>query len=107
MYRFDLISQSKVDFDDYPISKNTYSTNNILQLVKIQFKESDLGLILTNNHLFWHPNYDYERTRQFSILSEATKEFSKDCDFPIINGGGNYNTLIIISVKLIVLFNRF
>lgn len=54
----------------------SFRTKNIGSIVALQSKTSPtLGLVVGTTHLFWHPSYNYERTRQAGLLLRTTVKF--------------------------------
>ncbi|KAF9787345.1 Endonuclease/exonuclease/phosphatase [Thelephora terrestris] len=54
----------------------SFRTKNIGSLVALKSSDSEgNGLIVATTHLFWHPRYTYERTRQVAILLREVVKF--------------------------------
>lgn len=54
----------------------SFRTKNIGSLVALKSTDSEGdGLIIATTHLFWHPRYTYERTRQVAILLREVVKF--------------------------------
>jgi len=61
------------------LTRNTFKTRNIGLLVALQSRDQESeGLIVATTHLFWHPKYTYERTRQAAILLQEVVAFGID-----------------------------
>ena len=58
-------------------------------IVALQSIDSDnLGIIVSNCHLYWEPNYEYERIRQTCILIEKILKLNEKYNYSIILSGG-------------------
>ncbi|EGO01050.1 hypothetical protein SERLA73DRAFT_87448 [Serpula lacrymans var. lacrymans S7.3] len=57
----------------------SFKTRNIGSLVALKHLKGD-GVIIATTHLFWHPSYHYERTRQVGILVRETLKFQREYD---------------------------
>ncbi|KAK7064155.1 Endo/exonuclease/phosphatase domain-containing protein [Favolaschia claudopus] len=58
---------------------SSFRTRNIGSLVALKNLSCDgEGVIVGTTHLFWHPKYTYERTRQAGILVRETRKFRSD-----------------------------
>jgi len=84
---YSMVSDRVIYYDQYvpmdnsgrSLTKNTFRTRNIglLAAFKSLNQESE-GLIVATTHLFWHPKYTYERTRQVAILLHEVVAFRTD-----------------------------
>ncbi|OSX67455.1 hypothetical protein POSPLADRAFT_1042669 [Postia placenta MAD-698-R-SB12] len=55
---------------------SSFRTKNIASLVRLRRSGTmSEGLIVATTHLFWHPSYTYERTRQAGILLREVVKF--------------------------------
>ncbi|KZV77045.1 Endonuclease/exonuclease/phosphatase [Peniophora sp. CONT] len=69
---------SKVDskvlyYDDEP--GLSFRTRNIAHIVALRRVDSEDGIVVATTHLFWHPAYIYERSRQAALLQRTTRAF--------------------------------
>ncbi|KAF7347763.1 Endo/exonuclease/phosphatase domain-containing protein [Mycena venus] len=62
---------------------SSFRTKNIGSLVALKSltKEGE-GVVIGTTHLFWHPKYTYERTRQAGILIREIAKFRSDLQLP-------------------------
>ena len=60
-------------YDDEP--GLSFRTRNIAHIVALRRADSEEGVIVATTHLFWHPAYIYERSRQTALLQRATRAF--------------------------------
>ncbi|KAF9532016.1 Endonuclease/exonuclease/phosphatase [Crepidotus variabilis] len=69
-----------VDVDtDEPRRRSSFRTRNVANLVALKRNDhSRTGLIVATTHLFWHPRYTYERTRQVYIMFKETLAFREE-----------------------------
>lgn len=77
-------------------------TRNMGLVVALKENESDAGLIVVTTHLwvavsaladdrFWHPKFEYERTRQVIVLLRAVRRLQQEeglSDWPVVFAGG-------------------
>ncbi|KAG6897346.1 hypothetical protein C0992_002272 [Termitomyces sp. T32_za158] len=70
------------DGDDVARRGKSFYTKNIGSLVSLRSNAAGKteGVIVATTHLFWHPRYTYERTRQAGILVRETNDFRKGLD---------------------------
>ncbi|KAG6877637.1 hypothetical protein C0993_005346 [Termitomyces sp. T159_Od127] len=70
------------DGDDTARRGKSFDTKNIGSLISLQSNMAGKaeGVIVATTHLFWHPKYTYERTRQAGILVRETSNFRKGLD---------------------------
>lgn len=72
----------------------TRQTKNIGLILGLERKDDpSKGLVVATTHLFWHPQYSYERTRQALLLMRNVQSFKSQLDpkWPIIVAG-DFNT---------------
>lgn len=72
-------------YDDQPVKTEgthtetigkSFSTRNIGLIVGLQrLDHPGKGIVVATTHLFWHPRYTYERTRQAGILAREANNF--------------------------------
>ncbi|KAJ7487688.1 Endonuclease/exonuclease/phosphatase [Mycena galericulata] len=57
----------------------SFRTKNIGSLIALKNSAKDgEGVVIGTTHLFWHPRYEYERTRQAGILIREIVKFRSD-----------------------------
>lgn len=62
--------------DERARKASSFRTKNIgLILALKRSDEPDRAVVVATTHLFWHPKYTYERTRQALILTRSVCEF--------------------------------
>lgn len=85
---FQLIHSKQISYDEHPKWPISRKTNNV-GLIAVIRTSSHTGLFVATTHLFWHPAFVYERTRQTYILIEQCQQLRKelDLDYPIILSG--------------------
>ncbi|THH34136.1 hypothetical protein EUX98_g191 [Antrodiella citrinella] len=84
----ELYAQKQIPYDDHEVHPDapvttpfvkrcgsSFRTKNIANLVALKWKDSEDGVIVATTHLFWHPSYTYERTRQAAILLREVSRF--------------------------------
>ncbi|KAJ7783877.1 Endonuclease/exonuclease/phosphatase [Mycena maculata] len=58
---------------------STFKTRNIASLIALKnLSRGGEGVVIGTTHLFWHPRYTYERTRQAGILVREIVKFRSD-----------------------------
>ncbi|KAF7339397.1 Endo/exonuclease/phosphatase domain-containing protein [Mycena sanguinolenta] len=57
---------------------SSFRTRNIGSIVALKNMSNDDGVIVGTTHLFWHPKYTYERTRQAGILVREIVKFRSE-----------------------------
>ena len=67
-------------------------TRNIALIVALPFAEGDSGVVVATTHLFWHPRYEYERSRQAALLLHDLQKFVRESSevwktWPIVLAG--------------------
>ncbi|KAF8168012.1 Endonuclease/exonuclease/phosphatase [Crassisporium funariophilum] len=82
---YSLVADKLIFYDDQWVSVHeqgqartggTRKTRNVGLLVSLQSKTGEKeGLVVATTHLFWHPKYTYERTRQAGILVREVATF--------------------------------
>ncbi|KAF8807491.1 Endonuclease/exonuclease/phosphatase [Phlegmacium glaucopus] len=84
---FSMVSDRMIYYDQYvpmddagcSLTRNTFKTRNIGLVVALRsLNQENEGLIVATTHLFWHPKYTYERTRQAAILLQEVVAFKTD-----------------------------
>ncbi|KZT55970.1 hypothetical protein CALCODRAFT_337396 [Calocera cornea HHB12733] len=102
--RFEKLTSKVVCYDEEALTQTdgaqkpgaTRRTNNIGLLAALRFKESSLGFernkgcLIATTHLFWHPRFTYERTRQAFILLRTIQSFRSELhlqSWPVYIGG--------------------
>ena len=91
---FSLLHSLSVNFDNDPSWPLSRKTNNIgLIAVLNNVNDQSQGVIIATCHLFWHPAYIYERTRQSYILFKSCVDLRNklNVNYPIIVSG-DFNT---------------
>ncbi|TIA90689.1 hypothetical protein E3P99_01439 [Wallemia hederae] len=85
---FELIASREISYDEHPKWPLSRKTNNV-GLVTVLRTSLHTGVIVATTHLFWHPAFVYERTRQIWVLIEQCQQLRKelDVDYPIILTG--------------------
>ncbi|KAL1737944.1 Endonuclease/exonuclease/phosphatase, partial [Schizophyllum fasciatum] len=77
--RFSLVGERQVFYDNEIVNERegiseeagigkTFRTNNTAPIVALKENNGEGGVFVATTHLFWHPRYTYERTRQSAIL---------------------------------------
>ncbi|TIA96521.1 hypothetical protein E3P94_03251 [Wallemia ichthyophaga] len=87
---FTLVHSKAVSYDEHPKWPLSRKTNNVgLIAVLSTGDEPSDGIIIATTHLFWHPAFVYERTRQTYILIEQCEQMRRDMalSYPIILSG--------------------
>lgn len=57
---------------------HSFKTRNIGLILALRFRDDPSnGIIVATTHLFWHPKYTYERTRQAGILVREVLDLKK------------------------------
>ncbi|KAF9569658.1 Endonuclease/exonuclease/phosphatase [Agrocybe pediades] len=96
---YSLISSKVVFYDEENIGMDrtvnrlggSFKTRNIGNLVALRSNTNENeGVVIGTTHLFWHPRYTYERTRQTAILVRellAFREEKASNTWPCIIGG--------------------
>ncbi|KLT45013.1 Endonuclease/exonuclease/phosphatase [Cutaneotrichosporon oleaginosum] len=55
------------------------ATRNMGLIVALESEEGE-GIVVATTHLFWHPKFEYERTRQIIVLLRAMRAMQADED---------------------------
>jgi len=88
----------RLDGDSHARQGRSFCTKNVGLIVALGSTEDDKrGVIVATTHLFWHPKYHYERTRQAGILVRAINKHRSDLDlkhWPCIVAGGSTRTIL-------------
>ncbi|KAF5390188.1 hypothetical protein D9757_002845 [Collybiopsis confluens] len=66
---------------------SSFRTRNIGHVLALKHSRSGKGIIVATTHLFWHPKYLYEKTRQAAILKREVVQFKSNLgleDWPCI-----------------------
>ncbi|KAL1761827.1 Endonuclease/exonuclease/phosphatase [Schizophyllum commune] len=102
--RFSLVDERQVFYDNQVVNESedlsedarigkSFRTNNTAPIIALKGKDGDDGVIVATTHLFWHPRYTYERTRQSAILVREVLRLRSDLgkEWPcIISGDFNF-----------------
>ncbi|KIY47050.1 Endonuclease/exonuclease/phosphatase, partial [Fistulina hepatica ATCC 64428] len=103
---FRLVRDRLIEYDSQPVRMSdtdtvncygrSFTTKNIGSLLALQrIDDVPTGIVVATTHLFWHPKYTYERTRQCGILLREVIKF-RDEIFPdkkipcVITGDFNF-----------------
>ncbi|VDC01850.1 unnamed protein product [Peniophora sp. CBMAI 1063] len=70
---FSKVASKVLYYDDEP--GLSFRTRNIAHIVALRRTDSEDGVIVATTHLFWHPAYIYERSRQAALLQRETRSF--------------------------------
>ncbi|KDQ63641.1 hypothetical protein JAAARDRAFT_169698 [Jaapia argillacea MUCL 33604] len=69
---------------------SSFKTKNVANLVALSSTSNpSSGIIIATTHLFWHPKYTYERTRQTGILLRESLKFRSQINpsWPVVIAG--------------------
>ncbi|TIB70282.1 Endonuclease/exonuclease/phosphatase [Wallemia mellicola] len=82
---FQFVKKKTVSYDSHTLWPLSRKTNNVGLVVALRTNTSR-GFIVATSHLFWHPAFVYERTRQTYILLEQADQLRKELsvDWPIL-----------------------
>lgn len=70
---FSKVASKVLYYDDEP--GLSFRTRNIAHIVALRRTDTEDGVIVATTHLFWHPAYIYERSRQAALLQRETRAF--------------------------------
>ncbi|KAI9290851.1 DNase I-like protein [Neoconidiobolus thromboides FSU 785] len=86
--KFSKIAEKSIELDETSteLLPPTMKTGNIAQFLVLK-DQSGKGLTISNFHLFWRPNFDYERMRQCYIAISELKKFNKEFQYQQIMCG--------------------
>ncbi|KAL3897154.1 MAG: hypothetical protein SGCHY_003609 [Lobulomycetales sp.] len=80
---FKCINYKGIFYDEHPLcspTRITPITNNIAQIIALEFVKRPGGIVLSNTHLYWRYQATYEKLRQLWILLAETHLWSDEID---------------------------
>ncbi|KIY62428.1 hypothetical protein CYLTODRAFT_177489 [Cylindrobasidium torrendii FP15055 ss-10] len=112
--RFKIVANEMMEYDNETVRETgehgiSFKTRNIANIVALEdIQHSGKGVIVATTHLFWHPQYFYERTRQTGLLKRRVLQFRDTHGlnaWPCILAGGMNSVPQILFTNLAADFN--
>ncbi|KAJ3404774.1 hypothetical protein HDV05_006920 [Chytridiales sp. JEL 0842] len=79
---FSKVAVKEAQYDNHHLTHPTSIlpiSGNVFQIVALSLNsQPDVGIIVSNTHLYWRPTARYEKLRQIYVLREETRQFREE-----------------------------